>query len=514
MKKLKKMAKGLIAGAALMGMVSSAGADVYNLNIYGASAQHKFWLNLSESFLLDAAGGECSDVVQDSYDKKHGIAKGTNCIGGNTIYIRYSSRASYDGVNAVNDGTPRDMVDETSCVTWAGPKNDSCTALKSVQPNLGASDVAWDAFTQSTSGYEDGNINYPAGPYSAPSATVVFPSSIRASIDEFNPIVVPFAFFANNSVGKFRCVRPEINVTAGVTNRDNWDPENPDAHKAYPHDMWECDPTKSDAEGHNPQCVGHYKCIDSLCNGGVNSGQACTTANDCPDVIEADTRCEAMPLNNINHAMAGLIFSGMINNWEDFGKYYTDGKIVRCMRHAGSGTHATVDDLLKPYALKNNSVAAPISFGPTWHYTSSSDLMKCVADFKGAIGYADADKLLDFKGIEDGCAEDAEGNPNNHLDDPDGVAGAHIMMYNGVEPTRQKIANCEYEFWAAQHVYYDTAEFTGTLATLRQRLEDYSSDRNNLTVGNLGNAAYFWASQAEMQCSKASATFTKSYIKK
>ena len=510
---LKKMARGLTVGVALMGMVSSAGAEpVYNLNIYGASAQHKFWLNLSESFLLDVAnGGNCEFAHQDSYSKKHGIARGTNCLGdGSTIYIRYSSRASYDGVNAINDGTPRQMVDETSCVDWTGSTADSCTSLTSVQPNLGASDVAWDAFNQTTDGYEDGNLNFPSDPYSAPSTSVVFPDSIGATIQEFNPIVVPFAFFANNSVGKFRCVRPEINgAVAGPVDPADWNAMG--SHKAYPHGMWECDPTKSDAAGHNPQCIGYYKCIAGSCNGGVKNGQACTTANDCPDVdvlIDDTTRCEAMPLNNINHAMAGLIFSGTINDWEDFGPYFTPGKIVRCMRHAGSGTHATVDDLLKPYKLAIITIPLPLNLGPTWHYTSSSDLMKCVADFKGAIGYADADKLLDFKNIFDGCAD----NPNIGLDDPDLVAGAHIMQFNGVEPTRQKIVNCEYEFWAAQHVYYDTDAFSGTLETLRQRLANFSSNAANLTEANLGNAANFWGAQSEMKCTKVLKNTKKSII--
>lgn len=512
--KMEKVLKSAVIGASMLAMVGTAQAVEYNLNIYGASAQHKFWLNLAPDFLLDANGGQCASVDQDSFDKKHGIARGNNCLGdGSTIYIRYSSRASYDGINAVNDNTPRNMVDETSCTTWAGPKANSCTAQKSVQPNLGASDVAWNEFTQSTVGFEDGNVNYPNDPYSAPSATVVFPDSIEATIEAFNPIVVPFAFFANNSVCKFRCVRPEINGdVAGPVTPGEWDPMG--SHKAYPHGGWECDPTLTDVDGSNPQCVGYYKCIDSLCNGGVNNGSACITANDCPDVDESATRCEAMPLNNINHAMAGLIFSGKINNWEDFGPYFCSGKIVRCMRHAGSGTHATVDDLLKPYKLASNTKPMPLFLGPTWHYTSSSDLMNCVADFKGAVGYADADKLLDFEGIADGCAEDAVGNPNNHLDDPDGVAGAHIMQYNGVEPTRQKIVNCEYEFWAAQHVYYDTAAFTGTLETLRQSLENFSSNAANLTTANLGNAADFWAAQSELQCSKAKVASTKYVITK
>ena len=104
--KMEKVLKSAVIGASMMAMVGTAQAAEYNLNIYGASAQHKFWLNLAPDFLVDANGGQCASVDQDSFDTKHGIARGNNCLGdGSTIYIRYSSRASYDGINAVNDGT-------------------------------------------------------------------------------------------------------------------------------------------------------------------------------------------------------------------------------------------------------------------------------------------------------------------------------------------------------------------------------------------------------------------------
>jgi hypothetical protein len=489
---------------AVIGAVAFAGSAVaaeYNINIYGASAQHKFWLNLAPDFLAAAAGGACGTVNQSSHDKKHGIARGLNCTfnGGNdTIYIRYSSRASYDGVNAINEalGGTRDMVDETTCA-WGGPKDDSC-ALAPKAVNLGASDVAWDSFVQSTTGWEDGNQSFPGPLYSAPSASVVFPDSEPPNF--WRPVIVPFAFYVNNKVCKARCVSPtpstgahdvagadlnNLTNTAGPLDQAGYMAEE---HKSYGKWGWQCDYRKTAANGGNPDCVGYYKCIDGTCNGGINANGVCTTAADCPDVALEDTRCEFMPLDNITQTMARLIFSGQVSDWRFFYPYikrcdkeFTEAQpILKCMRHAGSGTHATMDlGVMRGVVLQGQSVP-----NVTWHFTSSTDLMKCVIDFDGAIGYADADKLIDTK--------DA------------GPQGAHIAKYNGVEPTRGKIRNCEYEFWAPQYVYYDAGkDFTDPgLALLRGNMETFSSASANYTGAVLGNAADYWTPKEEAQCQK------------
>ncbi len=483
---LKKLLKGVILGGALLAFAGTANAAEYNINIYGASAQHKFWLNLAPSFLTSAAGGQCASADQSSANKKHGIARGNNCAfagGDDTIYIRYSSRASYDGVSAVQAGASKDMVDESTCA-WGGPKDDSCT-LTSKPVNLGASDVAWDAFVQTSSGWEDGNQSFPGPIYSAPSATVVFPTAEPPNV--FRPIVVPFGFYANNSVCKFRCVAPKPWVGDGPVDKAGYAARTD--HVAYNTWGWQCDPSKSTAEGYNEDCIGYHKCLGTVCSGGVNAGQTCATSNDCPSVALSDTRCEGVPIDNLTQAMVQQIFDGTVTNWSDFGPYYDNcnnpgnDAILRCMRHAGSGTHATIDlAVMRGAQLLTNSVP-----NVTWHFASSSDLTKCVTDFENAVGYADADKLLDFSGIG--------GDVN----------GAHLVKYNGVEPTRTKIVNGEYEFWAAQNVYYDLArDFSdANLANLRALLESYSSNPANLTTATLGNAAKFWAAQDEMQVEKA-----------
>ncbi|MBE9550459.1 MAG: hypothetical protein IMF13_00260, partial [Proteobacteria bacterium] len=216
-----------------------------------------------------------------------------------------------------------------------------------------------------------------------------------------------------------------------------------------------------------------------LCNGGANQGAECDDAEDCPDVNLADTECIAMPIDNLSRLMAILLFKNNdITNWNQFGPWYPDLPIVKCMRHAGSGTHATLDLAVMRRDAIPHQMTIP---GSIYHYRSSSDLMKCVRDFDGAVGYADADKLLGSSGI---------GN-------------VHLAKYQGVEPTREKIKNCEYNFWATQWVYWDADEVAGLgLTNFVADLMAYAGNPANLTYQNIGYRADFWAAQSEMSCKK------------
>ena len=48
-------------------------------------------------------------------------------------------------------------------------------------------------------------------------------------------------------------------------------------------------------------------------------------------------------MSNITRAMAVLLFSGEIANWNQFGSNFPDLVVTLCYRHAGSGTAATLD---------------------------------------------------------------------------------------------------------------------------------------------------------------------------
>lgn len=517
----KRAIKGIVIGAAALGMFAGqAAAADYDINIYGASAQHKFWLNLAPDYLANEAG--CDTVNQYAYNKKHGMAIGENCdipASGDQIIIRYSSRASYDGINAVSAGATRSMCN-------AG---DNCATLAATAVNLGASDVAGLSFQTRTQGWEDGNQSFPGPLYYANSGTLNFPTeATMEGLEEFNPIVVPFGFLINNSVTEYRCAKPVVPVDSTAVD-----------HKAFDKNGWSCVPeslyacsntsytnqvdcedagatwaltgtTTAGQSGVSTDCIGFYKClgyvagycsddsydnqedceaasatwtpeVKGTCNGGTKSGQSCDEADDCPDVVLADTYCKEVPVNNLSQTMAQRIFSGKATNWADFGPSYVAQSIVRCMRHSGSGTHATMNlAVMDGQELITGSVP-----NVTWHFTSSSDLTKCVTDFAGAVGYVDVDKLLTFEEIGE-------------------VAGAHIAKYNGADPVRRNIVDGVYEFWAAQHVYYRAADFEDgePITDILDSMIAYSSDPANLTTATLSNAAYFWAAQSEMNVSR------------
>src|SRR5208283_4266402 len=177
--KIKKLLGSLVAGTAMLAIAGMASAATYQANVYGASAQFTFWNLQAVSYIQSQPGCSGANVYQQQADSTDQVNFAT--CGGNTYIIRVSSKASYDGILAVkgdnskagstaclstSTGYPgaalnpyyRLMTDETSCAGWTGGSG-SCTALKCVRVNVGASDVAGESFTQTSSGTTNG----PAG---------------------------------------------------------------------------------------------------------------------------------------------------------------------------------------------------------------------------------------------------------------------------------------------------------------------------------------------------------------
>lgn len=108
-------------------------------------------------------------------------------------------------------------------------------------------------------------------------------------------------------------------------------------------------------------------------------------------------------ITNITSAEAKMVFSGIIKDWSDLqSQSMTSQPVTVCYRHAGSGTHATMDSFMRPSTMLVNAVTG----GTSAHYyfnDGSSDMMRCVngATFNGvtwsgvgAIGYSDADQVV------------------------------------------------------------------------------------------------------------------------
>ncbi len=424
---MKNLLKSTLVGFSVLALAGTASAQV-NINLYGASSQHLFWNDAADDFLLSKG---CTNVGRAEKDDKNGITRGT--CGGQQVYIRYSSKASFDGILALlgddslagsaekckpgDPGYPgaalapyyRLMVDESTCTSWTGAPN-SCSGMKCQRITLGASDVAGESFVQQSRGQLKGPLG---GGYISRS----FDGIDTAGLTSYNPLIVPFGFFVNKSVKK-----------------------------------------------------------------------------------------DGVELDNISRMQAVQIFSGGAFAWTDFGTNYsvTGGSsddIVACFRHAGSGTHATMDFAV----MRGNGWGAGLSTdettgGPNLYFNDgSSDMMRCVNGSGswtglGAIGYADADQSL-------------SSYPNTKA-----------LKYNGEFGTRVNIRNGMYDFWSVQWLYenpsapeYNTTHpwiSTGVQTAPGWGLMEFASKPANVP----STKANYWAAKDEMNYMKANDQAYPTYV--
>ncbi|MCM2286026.1 MAG: substrate-binding domain-containing protein [Desulfobacula sp.] len=412
----KKLLKGMVIGGAALTIAASAQAGTINVNLYGASAQYEFWTAAAPEFLI-SQGCDSADVAsakntaqKATHKRDAGIAvcfggdpiqgRTGGGINGDTVAIRYTSEASYDGVRAVmadpnyttecGDGALRKQADAATATFPAYPAvGSSITTLTCQDVHIGASDVAATTFGQYSEGQKLGNNG---GGYITQS--VYFPDDLQdPEANDYQvdrPIVVPFGFFAHTSV----------------------------------------------------------------------------------------------PFNNMSRLMATSIFSGQVTNWNEFDPSLASLPMVVCLRHAGSGTAATLDaavmrgdaSLLQVEALPGSF---PVNLGivpVTYFNNGSSDEVKCVGQLPGAVGYADADKCA-----TGGC-----------------LATVKTMTYQGVAASSNAIKNGQYDFWSAQWLYSN--EPAGATDDMIDNLVAYASDDANMPVSKAG----YWASQDAMKWGKAS----------
>nr|WP_319395365.1 hypothetical protein [uncultured Desulfobacter sp.] len=443
----KKILKGLAIGGTVLAMGATAqAADTININIYGASAQYKFWTAEAPEFLKNKLGCSTSDIysakskankyVRDGveYDISRdagvsvcagGAIAGTSITGGSgssvfngdTVVVRYTSKASYDGIRAVmgqatdpdTDGCYAEAgaygyrlqanLDGAGLVAYGGTPG-ALDTLSCQDVTIGASDVAAKTFNQTTSGMKYGNSTDATNV--AYSNSVVYGTNLddpeEKGFTASRPIVVPFAFFAGTGV----------------------------------------------------------------------------------------------PYTNMTREMAVSLFSGNVAEWGMFDGSYdpndesTYNTVVLCMRHAGSGTLATLDAAVmrgdqglaqteKTY--DDDDVMWGVS--PAVYFNDgSSQLIECIqqahADGYAAVGYADADK----------CGTDGTSKTN-----------VFRMTWQGEDGYAAKIKYGVYDFWSAQWMYYNE---TGDTLTAVNHLINFASDAANM----LPSKATFWAAQGDMQVSK------------
>lgn len=454
--------KGLVIGGAVLAMTgASAQAQKIEVNLFGASAQYKFWTNMAGKFLENGLGCDPSDIYEASGEvdgRDAGIAvcagaaadlpgvtyngsalsgdgAGLASISGDTVVIRYTTNASYDGIRAVtddsrfdtdgctNDGDRLQGELETATLGAYGSAG-TVTAMTCQDVHIGASDVAATTFAQYSYGLLDGptdayyatedaadgghweerDITYSAD-------TMIDP--VAALYDVNRPIVVPFSFFAH------------------------------------------------------------------------------------------DDGTSEVPFDNLSRMMAVALFSGKMKNWNEFDPTsISPQKIVLCLRHAGSGTAATLnaavfrgDSTVVREQVGLTSIPYILELSPAIYFNSgSSALMKCVSMLDGAIGYADTNKCFDDNPAVN--SHDDPLDPDGYLSSDSKCGYAKRLQYQGVNGSAVTIANGQYPFWSAQWLFSNE---TGDTQTVIDALAGFASDSSNMP----SDYALFWAADGDMMWDKS-----------
>lgn len=457
---MKRTIKTLLAGGALLAVAGTANAT--DINIYGASAEFNFWKVAAANFIINPSGFACNPALSVpaptgttqnpaiSTDGKHGVIQGNGCtsslIPDGKVTIRFSNKASYDGIYSVLGSTNTQA--DTTCGSTAGtwptgplfqrhmgdlPPTGTVVLTTSCYPvTVGASDVPSYAFVQTSSGHTQGpnpsntatvSRNFGASGIDTTPLTAGDPTG--AGLPWQQPVKVPFAFWVNNQ------------VTA------------------------------------------------KTCATGPRIGDYCSSDLDCSTVTSPSnngTCGAATTINNMSREMANQLFDGQIKMWTDFGAGFVAQPVTLCYRHAGSGTHATVDLAVmnhggwgKPLLTKEVSATSTKNPVVAWFNDATGDEAYCLQNVPYSVGYLDSDYSV---------------GTNTNIIGP--------MKYNGSYPSASNIINGIYDMWADQSLYIPNSIDSTSLAAATA-LVTYLNNGANLDANGYHQ---YWAASSEMKVIK------------
>jgi hypothetical protein len=425
-KKMKKIINIALIAAVMSGAAVTAQAGEQFVHMYGASAQRNFWKLLGPDFMTKTVAQE-------------GLGCGTA-----TVAYYYS-----DITNTNTKDSNKFVVRGTACAGASG--DDVYITYNSVASNDGiraAKEVA---------------------PINADSCTTTNGNAYRTTVDKdscYDP--------ANPAVFTTKCsAKTCSDITLGTSDVEG----------------------SSFVQKSHGNKFGHV----SIANG-LNDWQDIElTPEDTtglkqykPTIVPfAFFANNNLPLTNLTRPQAVNLFGGNISRWGQFVEFNGDATmhnkgVQLCFRHAGSGTHATLDKAVMRGDLE--LVADQLNldfageFAEAFFYTSSSSTKTNEAGMKECIQTnAGRGMSSDFIAIGYLDADDTVGSDYKRL------------SYQGVVPSNVTINNGTYDFWAAQNVYVKTLDNTG----LVPKMMNYASKNVPASYASI------WSTAADLDVAKS-----------
>jgi hypothetical protein len=466
---MKKLMTVLAVGALMLSMAGIAVAADVDINIYGSSAQYKFWTVEAVPFLqaqgctiaaantlsVDTTTSTCPNGANactanggwpagvNWHGVKYFIASATACpaavsTNGN-VNIRVAAYDSNDGIQAALGHTnPLDVGEcvgnqRTQLATVAGGNN--VNNFDCYPTTLGASDVNGTSLVQNTTGWFDG----PAGPASPNKADSVCLISNGATCGTGAGTAGPQInidlghFVANNTAGASYRLVPTQTCGAG-----------------------------SGLTDYHPLVVPW----------GFFANKDAQTTGD--GLLQPH-------FTNLTPAMIALILSGNVFDWHQFYPAIPANSFINlCLRVGGSGTMATFD----VGVVRTNGTGPTIPTEDSnllnngiWFNNTSGDLANCINNFPGSFGPLDAD--------------------NTNKGDTYGA-----IPFNGALPTAANIQNGLYDrFWSLEHIFAPNP-FPGApsqQSALVTALAAFAAVQANIPAAEVP----FWMTSANMNVQKA-----------
>ena len=421
----KTIAKGAMIGAAALMLAAPASATT-EVNIFGASAQYEFWTAAAPDFLADVDGAHCLGTVESAKSKGLAGVLGTG--------PSWSKRDA-----GIARGYDCQEKGETVIITYTTYASiEGVKAAKDKQDPDGCGDTSKRGVPDVDDLDSDGlSVDFTTGTVNDLVCKDIDVGASDVAAETFGSITM------GNTYGPLGGTYITSIAQAEVT----------DGSDGYPA-LDNCRPI-----------IVEFAFF-------IHKNTAWLTAGEQP---------------NLTRSMAVPLFAGQVGDWSDFG--LAADTVILCLRHAGSGTHATVKA-----AIMRGDDSLPkrqTSGTPTiWFNKGSSDLMKCIKDQgAGAIGYADADK---------------NGEAWNAYDSDSTLYPAYRMTYMGADAGADNAQYGIYEFWSAQWLYFQFNADNGgvedddTYNKIKE-LCAWASDGDNMPL----DRAAFWISQDDMQVEKA-----------